>query len=96
MLDLDKYINNSVRIKIFGEELDILEPNVQMVMQVDKIESDQEEKENALEIALLFLNHNKQGRTFTKEQLRKIPLEAIYHLNLEISTLRYKAEEDPN
>ena len=98
MLDLDGYINNSVKVKIFGEELEILEPSVQMIMQVDKIESEEkkDEKVAVLEIAELFLNHNRQERKFTKEGLKKLPYEALYHLNLEVSTLRYKAEEDPN
>ncbi len=97
MLDLDRYINNSIKVKIFGEELEILEPSVQMIMQIDRIESEKkDEKEAVLEIAELFLNHNCQGRKFTKEELKKLPYEALYHLNLEVSTLRYKAEEDPN
>lgn len=98
MLDLDRYINNSIKVKIFGEELEILEPSVQMIMQIDRIESEKkkDEKEAVLEIAELFLNHNCQGRKFTKEELEKLPYEALYHLNLEVSTLRYKAEEDPN
>lgn len=97
MLDLDRYINNSIKVKIFGEELEILEPSVQMIMQIDRIESEKkDEKEAVLEIAELFLNHNRQERKFTKEELKKLPYEALYHLNLEVSTLRYKAEEDPN
>ena len=36
MLDLDKYINNSIRIKMFGKEYDILEPTVAMNMEMAK------------------------------------------------------------
>ena len=80
MLDLDRYINNSIKVKIFGEELEILEPSVQMIMQIDRIESKKkkDEKEAVLEIAELFLNHNCQGRKFTKEELKKLPYEALY------------------
>ena len=38
MLDLDKYINNSIRVKLFGKEYDILEPTIAMNMQMKKIE----------------------------------------------------------
>lgn len=99
MLDLDKYIDNSVRIKLFGEEYDVLEPTMEMVMQVDKIEKDVNEKnvnDKRIEIFLLFVNHNKQRVTFTKEDVYKIPFEAVVNTIGEISALRYEAEADPN
>lgn len=99
MLDLDKYINNSVKIKLFGKEYDVLEPTMEMVMQVDKIERDINEKnanDKRIEVFLLFLNNNKQKEEFTKEDAYKMPFEAISNTIGEISSLRYKAESDPN
>lgn len=99
MLDLDKYINNSIKIKVFGEEFEILEPTMGMVMEVDKIESDltkQNLHQKRIETALLLLNHNKQGKRFGEEELSKIPFEGITRLIAEISMLRTEAEKDPN
>ena len=90
MLDLDKYINNSLKIKVFGEEYDVLEPTLEMLMKTARIEADmtQENKyEKQLQTAELLLNHNKQGKEFGKDELKKLPYEAL---------VRLKAETDPN
>lgn len=99
MLDLDKYINNSIGIKLNGEVYDILEPTVRMNMEVDRIESDMTREnlnEKRLEVAEVLMNHNKQGATFTKEELKDIPFEALSMVIAEIAMLRLKAEKDPN
>lgn len=99
MLDLDKYINNSLKIKVFGEEYDVLEPTLEMLMKTARIEADmtQENKyEKQLQTAELLLNHNKQGKEFGKEELKKLPYEALVRLIVEIAILRLKAETDPN
>lgn len=99
MLDLDKYIDNSIRVKLFGKEYDILEPTMGMVMTVSKIEEGLNEKnvnEKRTEVFLLFVNHNKQGVVITKEDVLMLPFEAISNLVAEISTLRYTADNDPN
>ena len=97
MLDLDKYINNSLKIKVFGEEYDVLEPTLEMLMKTARIEADmtQENKyEKQLQTAELLLNHNKQGKEFGKDELKKLPYEALVRLIAEIFLL--KAETDPN
>ena len=99
MLDLDKYINNSMRIKIFGEEYDILEPTIGMNMEIDRIESDLTKKnlhKKRLETAVILVNNNKQGRVFTAEELKSIPFEALSMLIAEIALFRLRADEDPN
>lgn len=99
MLDLDKYINNSIQIHVFGKELDVLEPTMEMVMKVDAIESDMTQEnvhDKRVEIAHLFLNYNKQGIEIKKEEICKLPLEAISRLIAEISVMRYEADHDPN
>lgn len=99
MLDLDKYINNSIQIKLFGAEYDVLEPTIKMTMEVDRIESDLT-KENLhkkrLETGVLLLSHNKQGRIFTEEELSELPFEALTRVLAEITVLRLKADADPN
>lgn len=99
MLDLDKYMNHSIKVRWLGRELDILEPSVEMVMQVDKIESDMTEEniqEKRIELAKLFLDHNKQGEVVEKEDIRKLPIEAIARVIAEVSIMRYEADMNPN
>lgn len=99
MLDLDKYVNNSIKIKLFGEEVDILEPTMETVMAIDALEQDLTKEnvhEKRIETAVLFLNHNKQGIVYEKEAIKKIPFEAISTLIAEVSAMRYKADTDPN
>lgn len=99
MLDLDKYMDNSVKIRLFGVEYDVMEPTMEMVMKVDKLEEDlnaDNMKDKHVDLLLLFMNHNKQGKTFTKEEVCKLPYEAIMNVIGEVTSMRYAAEEDPN
>lgn len=99
MIDLDKYINNSLHVKMFGEEYDIIEPTIAMNMQMKEIEKDLTEEnlhEKRLESGILLLNHNKQGKKFTKNELAQLPFEALTRVIAEIALLRLKADQDPN
>lgn len=99
MLDLDKFINNSIKIKVLGEVYDILEPTLGMNMEIDKIESDLDEKnvyQKRIDVVKMLMNHNKQEKVFTDEELKKIPFEGIARILAEISLLRLNADKDPN
>lgn len=99
MIDLDEYINNSIQIKFDGEIYDILEPTIKTVMQVDKNESDINEKnkyEKDIETARILMNHNSQGRVFTTEEIRGISLEGLTILISEIARMRVNADKNPN
>lgn len=99
MLDLDKYMNNSIEIRLFNEKVDVLEPTVKMFMEVDSIEQDLTEenfREKRVEIAHLFLNHNKQKITYKKEAILDLPFEAINTLVETVCKMKYKADVDPN
>lgn len=99
MLDIDKYIENSMRVKLFGEEYDILEPTIGMTMKVDKIEKDLDKDnlhQKRLETAKLLLGHNRQGKQFTEEELKKIPFEGLSRLIAEIALFKLEADNDPN
>lgn len=99
MLDLDQYMNNSVKIKLFGKEYDVFEPTVGMILEMNQLEADLS-KDNAYEkridACLLLINHNRQGREFTADEIKKLPLEAVIRLIAEVSALRLKADTDPN
>jgi hypothetical protein len=91
VLDLDQYMNNSVKIKLFGKEYDVFEPTVGMILEMDQLEADLSEDnvyEKRIDACLLLINHNRQGREFTADEIKKLPLEA--------SALRLKADTDPN
>lgn len=99
MLDLDKYINNSIQIRLFGEEYDILEPTIKMIMEMNRIESNLTEEDmhkKRLEAGVLLLSYNRQGKEFTEDELAKMPFEALTRVLAEISLLRLKADSDPN
>ena len=52
--------------------------------------------EKRVDVAKLFLDHNRQGKIFSKKEITAIPFEGITQLLAEISTMRTKAENDPN
>ena len=98
MLDLDQYMNNSVKIKLFGKEYDVFEPTVGMILEMDQLEADLSEDnvyEKRIDACLLLINHNRQGREFTADEIKKLPLEAVIRLIAEVSALRLKADTDP-
>lgn len=99
MIDLDQYINNSMKIKLQGKEYDILEPTIGMNMALNKIESDLNEENlhvKRLEAAKLLMNYNRQGKKFTEEELKQIPFEGLTRVLAEIALFRLKADNDPN
>ncbi len=99
MLDIDKYINNSIQIRLFGEEYDILEPTIKMIMEMNRIESNLTEEnmhKKRLEAGVLLLSYNRQGKKFTEDELARMPFEALTRVLAEISLLRLKADSDPN
>lgn len=99
MLDLDKYINNSMKIKVLGKEYDILEPTIGMNIELNRIEEDLSESnmhQKRIEAAKLLMDHNKQGKHFTEDELKQIPFEGLTRVLAEIALIRLKADEDPN
>ena len=80
MLDLDQYMNNSVKIKLFGKEYDVFEPTVGMILEMDQLEADLSEDnvyEKRIDACLLLINHNRQGREFTADEI-KTPARSSY------------------
>ena len=68
-------------------------------MKMKKIEENLTEDnlhEKRLEAGLLLLNHNKQKRKFTREELSALPFEALTRVTAEVALLRLKADKDPN
>ena len=99
MLDLDKYLKQSVEIKLNGEVIEILQPTAKMTKEIGKLEKDITE-ENYLEVkskvALMLLNNNSSNKKFTIEEVDQIPYKLQDLVIHEITNMIYEAENDPN
>lgn len=99
MLDLDKYLKQSVEIKINGEVIEILQPSARMTKEIGQLEKDITE-ENYLDIKSKvthkLLNNNASGRKFTIEEVDKIPFKLQDLITKEVTSMVYKADNDPN
>lgn len=99
MLDLDKYIDNRLEIKIFGKKITVKEPTPRMFSELRKIEKDitaENTAEKRVQTAVLFLNNNCEGEQFTEEQINNVPYVAVDLFCKEVVAMREKADEDPN
>lgn len=99
MLDLDKYVNNALEIKVFGKKYNIMEPTMEMLMEIDKVETDLTKDnlhEKRLAVLELLINYNKEKRIFERSELVTLPFEAISRLIGALSLMRYEADNDPN
>lgn len=99
MLDLDKYLKQSVDIKLNGEVIEILQPTARATKEISMLEKKVTE-ENYLEtkskIALIILNYNSAKKKFTMEQVDEIPFKLQEIIIKEVTSLVYKADNDPN
>lgn len=99
MLNLDKYLKQTVEIKLNNEVIEILQPTAKMTKEIGKLENCITE-ENYLEIkskvALLLLNNNCSNKKFTLEEVDQIPYKLQDLITKEITNMIYKADNDPN
>ncbi|MFR4584644.1 hypothetical protein [Clostridium cadaveris] len=99
MINLDKYLNKSVEIKLKGKVIEILQPSAKMTKEIGKLEKEITE-ENYLEIkskiAYKLLNNNASNRKFSMEEIDEIPYKLQDLVIHEITNMIYEAENDPN
>ncbi|MBB6622233.1 hypothetical protein [Clostridium gasigenes] len=99
MIDLDKYLKQSVDIKINGEIVEVLQPTARLTKEISKLEQKVTE-ENYLDTrgktAHIILNNNASNRIFTMEEVDEIPFKLQDIIIKEITSLVYKADNDPN
>ena len=99
MLDLDKYMEISRKVKVLGMELNIKQPTVAMIERVNAIERDLTEEnvlEKRVEVAEIIVNNNREGIKIDKKQLKELSRSAL-ELLIAVSTGMIKeADEDPN
>ncbi|MEG1256901.1 hypothetical protein [Clostridium sp.] len=99
MLDLDKYLNQSIEIKINGEVIGVFQPSARMTKEIAELENSITE-ENYLDIKSKvihkLLNNNASGKTFTIEEVDNIPFKLQDLITKEVTSMVYKADKDPN
>lgn len=99
MLDLDKYMEISRKVKVLGMELNIKQPTVAMIERINTIEKDLTEEnilEKRVEVAEIIANNNREGVKIEKKQLKELSRSAL-ELLIAVSTGMIKeADEDPN
>ena len=99
MLDLDKYMELSKEVKVFGRKLKIKQPTVAMIERINAIERDLTEEnvlEKRVETAEIIVNNNREGIKIEREQLKELSRGAL-ELLIAVSTGMIKeADENPN
>lgn len=99
MLDLDKYLNQGLDIKINGEVVSVKQPTAAMVKEIRKIENSTNGKndlDNKSKITQLLLDNNTSGKKFTIEDVDKIPFKVQDIIMGEIFKFIAEADNDPN
>lgn len=99
MLDLDKYLKQSVTIKLNGESVEVLQPTAKMTKEIGILEKSITE-ENYLEIKSkithIVLNNNNSNKVFPIEDIDNIPYKLQDIIIREIINMVYEADNDPN
>lgn len=99
MLDLDRYLKQSVTIKLNGESVEVLQPTAKMTKEIGSFEKSLTE-ENYLEIKSkithIILNNNNSNKVFSLEDIDKIPYKLQDIIIKEITNMVYEADNDPN
>ena len=99
MLDLDKYLNQGVDIKINGSVVTVKQPTASMVKEIRKIENSTNEKndlDNKSKITMLLLNNNTSGKMFSSNEVDEIPYKLQDLIIAEIFKFVAEADNDPN
>lgn len=99
MINLDKYLNQSIDMKFNGEVISVLQPSAGMTKEISKMENEINE-ENYLDIKSKvvhkLLNNNASSKKFTLEEVDKIPFKLQDLITKEVTSMVYKADKDPN
>lgn len=80
MLDLSKHTNKYSLIWFDKQELHLDMPSQELllkIMKLERVENEAEQFEMLIDILGDILNKNDEGRVFTKEEIKSIPLNII-------------------
>lgn len=99
MINLDKYIEEGIQVKLRGKEVTILQLTAKLSREVGKLESNIDKGDgydNRAQITLKILNNNKEGIKFTQEDVDAIPVKLQVAIGNEIAKFTYQLMNDPN
>ena len=99
MLDLDKYIENELEVKIFGKKVHVKEISARMMSRINMIEKGMTPGnigEKRTEVAVVVLNNNREGVTFEEKDFENIPYVVVDKITEEVSKMKKRVEGDPN
>lgn len=99
MIDIDKYLNRSIDIRIFGEVLTVLEPTVKsqkIIAELTKATTAENLQEMNSKITLEILNNNSNERIFTIADADKLTTKAQVAICNEAFSMINSADSDPN
>lgn len=99
MLDLDKYIENELEVKIFGKKVHVKEITARMMSCINVIEKGMHSGnigEKRTEVAIFVLNNNREGIVFEERDFENIPYVVVDKIAEEVSKMKKRVEEDPN
>lgn len=99
MLDLDKYLTETIDFKYLGKSVKVIQPSVAFVKRFGELSEDKSQEElmdTQIDIVKDFLNNNTSGQDFTKEQIEQLPQKAIIAVFSEITKAINNIDNDPN
>lgn len=105
MLDLDKYLNDGVDIKLFGKEVTLKMLTYKDTVEIGKLEEEMRKEDITAEkandirakITLIMLDNNAQNIKFDINQIKnKMPVKLQVALANLVAKFIYKLENDPN
>ena len=99
MLDLDKYIENELEVKIFGKKIHVKEITARMMSRINMIEKGMNPGnigEKRTEVAIVVLNNNRERVVFDEKDFEDIPYVVVDKIAEEVSEMKKRVEEAPN
>jgi len=99
MIDLDKYLDQTIEFKIKGEVIKVKQPTAfatKKIAQLEKKITDENYLDTRCEITGIILNSNVEGKIFTVEEIEALPFKVQEIISVQIATMKFEADNDPN
>lgn len=99
MIDLDKYLDQTIAFKLKGETINVKQPTALATKKISKLEREINNKnylDTRCEITRIILNSNAEERVFTVAEIDAIPFKVQDIISAEIATMKAEADNDPN
>ncbi|MBS4535835.1 hypothetical protein GOQ29_09430 [Clostridium sp. D2Q-14] len=94
MIDIDKYIDRTIALKINGEVIKIQEPSIKLIKKFTALDGleDDEILDKQSELVTEILNNNTSAKKFKVNDIDKLPVSAIKAIIESI----VEVDQDPN